>query len=308
MLRLETQNQSLLNDVKFTLLFGVLSMILSKVQFYIPGIGNSDLREIPLLICLFHVSNPLLIPVLCFFTLFGSHPGVPDWMAYVVHLVPLLIAGAAFKLIERRSLSSTVMGLTWMLATVGYYLLLLPLVALAVSFVPENSGKDLWAIFRSILPPIRFELVSSSLVTGLYLMQMEIRKTLENQNRNLEQIIEQRTKEIIKANNDLQSLNEELTASNEGIKSLNENLEQLVKERTEKINVQLSQLRRYAYMNSHDLRAPLARMLGLLELMKDDPSQVNELQVFLHESSKELDNIVREMNRLLQKEITVDEQ
>src|SRR5258707_693122 len=108
-----------------------------------------------------------------------------------------------------------------------------------------------------------FEIITTSLVTSFYLMQFEIRKTLEHSNKNLEQVVKKRTIELTSANNELQSLNEELKASNDSIKELNENLEKMVKERTDKINDQLSQLTKYAHMNSHELRAPLARMLGL---------------------------------------------
>ncbi len=140
-------------------------------------------------------------------------------------------------------------------------------------------------------------------------MQMRTRKKLEDTNENLEQIVAQRTNELTHVINELQAVNEELTASNEVTKQLNENLEQLVKERTDKIRTQLEQLRRYAYMNSHELRAPLARILGLLQLFKHEqvPEQLKMLLSYLQDASTELDNVIRKMNRLLEKEITIDE-
>lgn len=60
-MKIELQKTPLLQDALFTLSFGVLSCILSKVEFQIPGVVNSDLREIPFLICLFHIRNPLFI-------------------------------------------------------------------------------------------------------------------------------------------------------------------------------------------------------------------------------------------------------
>lgn len=310
MLRIEVQQKSLTRDILFTVLFGVLSILLSKVQFQIPGVGNSNLREIPLLICLFHFRNPLFVFALSAFTLSSSPPGIPLVMVYGVHLLPLLAGAGFFIALQRLPISVTLRGVTWIGVTVVYYLLLLlPLVVLAISFLPENNGKNFWMLYQSILPPIRFEVITSSLVTGLYLMQMETRRTLQSNNKDLEQIVYQRTKELTSANNELQSLNEELTASNEGIKELNENLEQLVKERTDKINDQLGQLQRYARMNSHELRAPLARMLGLLQLLKQekDPEQMKELLKYLQQCSTEFDHVIREMNRVLEKEIMLDE-
>lgn len=310
MLGIEVQKHSLTKDILFTVLFGVLSILLSKVQFQIPGVGDSNLREIPLLICLFHFRNPLFVFALSLFTLSSSPPGIPLAIVYAVHLFPLLVGVGFFIALQRLPVSATLRGVIWIGVTVVYYLLLLlPLVVFAISFLPENTGKNFWMSYQSILPHMRFEVITSSLVTGLYLMQMETRRTLQSNNRNLEQIVNQRTKELTSANNELQSLNEELTASNEGIKELNENLEQLVKERTDKINDQLEQLRKYAKMNSHELRAPLARMLGLLQLLKQekDPEQMKELLKYLQQCSIEFDQVIREMNRVLEKEIMLNE-
>ena len=86
---------------------------------------------------------------------------------------------------------------------------------------------------------------------------------------------------------------------------MNENLDKLVKERSKKIETQLGLLIKYTQMNSHEVRAPLARILGLLEIIKLDPELsdakniVNELCI----SGEELDEIVKNMNRLLEQEI-----
>ncbi len=299
-----------IKDAAYTILFGLLSVVLSKVQFQIPGFGNSNLREIPLLICLFHIRNLLFIIALNFFTLIGSPAEVPSWVMYGVHLMPLLITGLSFKILERKNLPNVLLGIVWMMVAVAYYLILiLPLVVIAVQWLPNNNGKDFWDSYFSILPPVRFEIIASALVSGFYLMQFEIRKTLTHNNKNLEQIVESRTIELTSANNELQSLNEELKASNDGVKELNENLEQLVKERTNKINDQLNQLSKYAHMNSHELRAPLARMLGLMQLIKREENvvQMKELLNMLYDSSTELDHVIREMNRLLEKEIYFNE-
>jgi len=292
-------------DLTYTVFFGLMSIILSKVQFHIPEVGDSNLREIPLLICLFHIRRHAFVFLLGIFALFGSSAEVSNWVAYGVHLIPLLTVVIAFRSIEQKLYSATMKGLIWMLVVIVYYvLLLLPLVAVTLSF---NSGnhEGFWIFYQSILPPLRFEVITSALVTGLYLMQLETQKVLEHQNKNLGQIVDVRTNELVQANNELQAMNEELTASNEGIKKLNESLEQMVTDRTEQINNQLNRLRKYAFMNSHELRAPLSRILGLVELMRHEPNvtQWNELLSYLSESSTELDNVIREMNQLLDNEI-----
>ena len=61
----------------------------------------------------------------------------------------------------------------------------------------------------------------------------------------------------------------------------------------------------YAYFNAHKLRAPLARVVGLIQLfnyrdiIKNEEDNVFEL---LKESSAELEDIVSDINKNLEKE------
>lgn len=285
----------------YTILFGILSWILSLV-----GLDEMNLREIPLLICLIHIRNPIYVLILSLFTLLNAPAGVPLWAVLGVHLVPLSAAWVAFRLIEKKKLSNILTGLSCIGITVGYYLLiLLPLVVLAI-VTYTNDGRGFMESYIDFLPLSSFEIISSSLVVSFYLMQYEIRKMLLHNNENLMHEVEKRTFELRAANIELKSLNEELKASNDSIVELNENLERKVIDRTNKINDQLKQLSKYAHMNSHELRAPLARMLGLMQLIKHtdvSAEQKSELINMLYDASNELDTVIREMNRLLEGEV-----
>jgi len=58
-------------------------------------------------------------------------------------------------------------------------------------------------------------------------------------------------------------------------------------------------------MNSHEVRAPIARILGLINLIKQEkePKEIYYLIEKMEENSIELDQIVRKMNLLLGTEI-----
>lgn len=86
---------------------------------------------------------------------------------------------------------------------------------------------------------------------------------------------------------------------------MSENLEQLVQERTKKTNLQLYQILKYAHMNSHEVRVHLARILGLMSLIKieTDSAQKEDLLQKLDTAAIQLDTIIRKMNRLLEQEI-----
>lgn len=85
------------------------------------------------------------------------------------------------------------------------------------------------------------------------------------------------------------------------IETLNESLEQRVKERTEELEIQNKQLAEYAFINSHLLRGPLSRILGLINLIEHDPDQKAEKLIeLLKISSRELDHVVQKITETLQ--------
>ena len=55
-------------------------------------------------------------------------------------------------------------------------------------------------------------------------------------------------------------------------------------------------------MNSHDVRAPLTRLMGLVELMKGskDEGEQNLIREEIVNSAAELDRIIHEINEILE--------
>jgi signal transduction histidine kinase len=136
--------------------------------------------------------------------------------------------------------------------------------------------------------------------------------------------------ELSVANTELSQLNEELYINRENLKSQNNelsnakkiiarqnkelivyntNLENMVNKRTEeliKINKKLtannSQLEQFGYVVSHNLRGPIARLLGLASLVnkKSLNDENNMLLDKIVEVSKDLDLIIHDLNQVLQ--------
>lgn len=124
--------------------------------------------------------------------------------------------------------------------------------------------------------------------------RIKLERELESCNENLESVVVERT-------NELEQLNIELKQRVEEINLANENLDRLVKERTNKINSQYNQLLEYMNINSHEVRAPLARILGLIKIMQLTRNEdSNDLLEKLDFSALELDLIVRRFNRQLE--------
>lgn len=88
---------------------------------------------------------------------------------------------------------------------------------------------------------------------------------------------------------------------NEEVSHLNKNLGALVKLRTEKLKDLNRKVREYSFLNSHKVRAPLARMMGLMNLINVEKPDIsnNTLAQYLEllqASAEELDQVIREMN------------
>jgi len=87
---------------------------------------------------------------------------------------------------------------------------------------------------------------------------------------------------------------------NRKIANMNEVLEDRVKQRTEELEDQNKRLSEYAFINSHLLRAPLSRILGLINLIDHDKVlKDSELIELLRKSGGELDQIIKKITDAL---------
>jgi tetratricopeptide (TPR) repeat protein len=113
-----------------------------------------------------------------------------------------------------------------------------------------------------------------------------------------------------KLNKSNQQAKEALLKLNEDVSKMNENLEAMVQERTEKIKFQNQKLVEFTFFTAHEVRGPVARILGLIELSKLDEIQADErVQILkrLEEAGLELDEVIRQINRKMEKGQLKDE-
>jgi signal transduction histidine kinase len=124
-------------------------------------------------------------------------------------------------------------------------------------------------------------------------LQESVEKTNEL-NKNLMEV----NKEVQEKNEELKASEEELLASGEELKQINENLNNLVKYRTQTIIDQNKKFVHHAFINAHKVRSPLARILGLVNLIGHE-LELNEtgkeLLDRLNISANELDEILKEV-------------
>lgn len=298
----------LLLDFGFVLLFGLFSELLSLVSSEIAGVKyNINLREIPLLVSLVYIRKPLLVGLYAIVLPSYSFliQNIPfDIGLVVTHVPALLVLWYVFHRVRLNfsNLSKLAMLIFFSIGCY-YYAIVFPLVAGWKTLVDGISIRT-DEYYLLLLKASLFEVIPTALIASLFLVQESMRNRLKEINKNLEQLVSQRTLQLSQANEKLHVVNDELITVNEEMRTLNDNLEKLVAERTEKINNQLDQLIRYAHLNSHEVRGPLARILGLINLMNlDHTIDRTEYMHLLGIAAEELDKVIKKMNRLLEAEI-----
>ena len=109
-------------------------------------------------------------------------------------------------------------------------------------------------------------------------------------------------REIQEKKDEILTQNEELRAHQEQITHINGQLEQLVHDRTLELERQNHQLAEYAFVNSHLLRAPLARIQGLVYLLERTGQVTAEDLVYAHlkDAVDEFNQIVAKINALVE--------
>lgn len=92
----------------------------------------------------------------------------------------------------------------------------------------------------------------------------------------------------------LQKLNDEL-------QNFNKTLEARIEERTLQLTVQNTRLAEFTFINAHKLRAPVASILGLINLLHEvDECEKEEILGHLRKCSEELDTTIRAVSRNLE--------
>ena len=115
--------------------------------------------------------------------------------------------------------------------------------------------------------------------------------------------------EVSEQKKEIQAQTDKLSESNKNISEINRSLEKTVMEKTielRKINAELvkqnGELVQFSYSVSHNLRGPVARLLGLADLARREPNarETKQLTQFMGDTAFELDNIVDDLIRILE--------
>lgn len=109
--------------------------------------------------------------------------------------------------------------------------------------------------------------------------------------------------EIEKQRQEIMEQSEELKILNESLKDINEALEVKVLNRTRELEIKNKKLEEYAFINAHKLRAPVATILGLIQLFDyKDVIETEQILAGLKKTGAELDQAINDIRAKLEEE------
>ena len=176
----------------------------------------------------------------------------------------------------------------------------------AVLLVNTGKAKLFFAVFLFILiliagfAPIEYtgkivyshQLISFMLNTIVIALAMNLFKNaLERERRQMVRRIGQ----LENANEKLAAQNAKLEKNHLEITRIQTQLQEIISERTQEIEKANRRMIEYAFINAHLVRAPLANLLGLLELKSEEGNQYQTLK----SKTENLDKVVRKIGGIL---------
>lgn len=157
--------------------------------------------------------------------------------------------------------------------------------------IKENEARTAQLRQRNtlIIAAIMLIFLIGSLAYGLY--RQRHGQKLANE------VLKKKNLQIERQNIEIQSQSDELKILNEDLENLNKNLEEKISKRTALLEQRNNKLAEYAFIHAHELRAPVANILGLVELLGKANLADEEEHIIQHltTATERLDSVIKEI-------------
>ncbi|MGL1886903.1 MAG: hypothetical protein OCD76_10335 [Reichenbachiella sp.] len=132
---------------------------------------------------------------------------------------------------------------------------------------------------------------------------------LSKQRIELKKLVNLRTKELKEGHERIAVQAEELHTYNDKLSELNENLEKTVEHRTHELMKKNKKLAEFAFINAHNLRVPVANILGVMQLMEKERSheELLEFLEILQGQSFNLDKVLHDIQKMLDQDKEIND-
>ena len=257
-----------------------ISIIVDSGIFFAASVGLavSKLLQKHTLAILLFTGTVLCLIMFQLATTIGYHLGSSVMVVIVLGYIHSIVLKGIIRIVLH------VITLSFMIALLIYQLYF------PEKFVPTNTTTDLLAI---AVPYILVYLIVTYTAAVL-------KDLLDTSNIDLVIL----NKDLAEKNCEIETQNEELNSHQEDMSSVNCRLEELVEERSHSIKDKNEAIARYGFRNAHNVRGPLARILGLIILSKIDNSMTKtDILLMIEKEATDIDTIIHDITLDLEKNI-----
>jgi len=156
--------------------------------------------------------------------------------------------------------------------------------------LPQNADAS------SVLVAVRLALPYVAMYMIITICSGMLKSRYEQNQARLNSMVELLNKKNAKISMQQQMLQQSIWK----LTSVNDDLETLVDEKPRRIAEKNRQLSDVAYLNAHQVRAPLARILGLLQLMDYEPANTEAYMAMLRDQAREMDEKLRMVTKSIE--------
>jgi signal transduction histidine kinase len=171
------------------LAFGVLSQLLGKIRFYLPGMegGGSDMREIAILLSVIYFPHWIYLLGVSIITSLTFPPGGIEVSTLLMHSMAGVFAWLFYTFISKRIRNVYYLGVSWACMVVLYYMVFLIPTMVIVYYAYELIDRtSLFLTYKKVLYGFRIELFAAAAVTSLFVILHRVTEILEVRNKDLQ--------------------------------------------------------------------------------------------------------------------------
>lgn len=181
--------------------------------------------------------------------------------------------------------------------------------------IQRKVNMQQWIIFLAVISVLFLGVV----IMFIYRSRKNIKIAYRQLSKASKEIREQKN-QIEEKTNALLETNKALQMQKEEVQALNEHLETIVEDRTNELGLtvqgltkQNQDLEQFSYIISHNLRAPVARIMGLINIFNsNDMNDAFNKEILLHlkQASSGLDEIIRDLTNIIaiRKSLTINKE
>ncbi|HLO59872.1 MAG TPA: ATP-binding protein [Bacteroidales bacterium] len=193
-------NNRFKKDILFTIAFGVLSLIFQFIYFNIPGVKGvqSDLRELPLLIAIIHLSNPFYSIGLSAISSINFSLSLNDYFHnFIGHAIPLFILWYFFNMLNRQQFNIVKNAIASVALVLIYYLISIQLALISFNgFIVLTSVESYTQHLSKLFVGVQYEMTYTAIAISFYYVQHKLRIELQNHQQALEKTVNERTEHL----------------------------------------------------------------------------------------------------------------